>query len=68
MLVMFDWKGYIVAVLRNIISVCCFIGATCAFLSHDLGVGVLFIILYAFAAVDETWYFIPDDGDDDDEG
>lgn len=66
---MFDWKGYVLAFLRNVISVCCFIGAVCAFLSQDIIVGVLFIIMYAFAAVDETWYFIPEDedGDDDDE-
>ena len=64
---MFDWMNYIIAVLRNVVSICAFIGAACAFMSSELIVGVCFIVIYAIASVDESWYVIPDDEEDDDD-
>lgn len=61
---MFNWKGYITEVARNIAATSSFIGAVCAFLEGYLLSGVLFVIIYAFAATDAEWYYIPD-GDDD---
>lgn len=64
---MFDWTNYIIALLRNVVSMCAFIGGTCAFLEHYIVVGIVFIVIYAFAATDESWFFIPPDSEDDDD-
>ena len=61
---MFDWKGYITNVMRNLISVSSFVGATCALLDGYMIPGALFIIIYAITATDEEWYYTQDDDDD----
>lgn len=62
---MFDWKGYIANVARNVVSVSSFIGAVAALLEGYVMAGVLFILVYAIVATDEEWYYVPDDDDDD---
>lgn len=64
---MFDWKGYIANVVRNVVSVSSFIGAVAALLEGCMGAGAAFILIYAIVATDEEWYYIPDDDDDDTE-
>lgn len=64
---MFDWKGYIANVARNVVSVSSFIGAVAALLEGCIVAGVAFILIYAIVATDEEWYYIPDDDDDDTE-
>ena len=66
---MFNWKGYITELARNVAAISAFAGAVCAFLDGYLLSGALFVIVYAFAATDAEWYYIPDgdDGDDDDD-
>ena len=61
---MFDWKGYIANVARNVVSVSSFIGAVAALLEGCMVAGVAFILIYAIVATDEEWYYIPDDDDD----
>lgn len=61
---MFDWKGYIANVARNVASVSSFIGAVCALLDGYMIAGALFIAVYAITATDEEWYYTPDDDDD----
>lgn len=61
---MFDWKGYIANVARNVASVSSFIGAVAALLEGCMVAGVAFILIYAIVATDEEWYYIPDDDDD----
>ncbi len=62
---MFDWKGYVITVLRNVVSVCSFIGGVCAFLSSDVLIGVLFVILYAIVSTDESWFVYEEDDEDE---
>lgn len=64
---MFDWKGYIANVARNVASVSSFIGAVAALLEGCMIAGVAFILIYAIVATDEEWYYTPDDDDDDTE-
>ena len=64
---MFDWKGYISNVARNVASVSSFIAAVAALLEGCMVAGVAFILIYAIVATDEEWYYIPDDDDDDTE-
>nr|DAG80528.1 MAG TPA: hypothetical protein [Caudoviricetes sp.] len=64
---MFNWKGYVTEVARNVATVSSFIGAVCAFLEGAVLSGVLFVIIYALAATDAEWYYIPDGWDDDDD-
>lgn len=64
---MFDWKGYIANVARNVVSVSSFIGAVAALLDGYVIAGALFIAIYAITATDEEWYYTPDDDDDDTE-
>ena len=61
---MFDWKGYLTNVLRNIVSIASFIAAICATLDGYMVHCLLFILVYAIAATDEEWYYIPDDDSD----
>ncbi len=63
---MFDWKGYIANVARNVVVASSFIGAVAALLEGCMVAGVAFILIYAIVATDEEWYYIPDDDDDDD--
>lgn len=63
---MFDWKGYIANVARNIVVASSFIGAVAALLDGYVMTGALFIIIYAITITDEEWYYIPDDNDDRD--
>lgn len=60
---MFDWKGYIANVARNIVVASSFIGAVAALLEGYIMTGVLFILIYAITITDEEWYYIPDDDD-----
>lgn len=64
---MFNWRGYITEVARNVAAVSSFIGAVCAFLEGSILSGLLFVIIYAFAATDAEWYYIPDGWDDDED-
>lgn len=65
---MFDWKGYIANVARNVVSVSSFIGAVAALLDGCMVAGVAFILIYAIVATDEDWYCtLDDDNDSDDE-
>lgn len=64
---MFDWKGYIANVARNVVSASSFIGAVAALLEGCMVAGVAFILIYAIVATDEEWYYTPDDDDDDTE-
>ena len=63
---MFDWKGYIANVMRNVASVASFIGAVAALLEGCMVAGVAFIIIYAIVATDEDFYYILDDDNDSD--
>lgn len=63
---MFDWKGYIANVARNIVVASSFIGAVAALLDGYVMTGVLFILIYAITITDEGWYYITDDDDDGD--
>lgn len=63
---MFDWKGYIANVARNVVVASSFIGAVAALLEGYVMAGVLFIIVYSITITDEEWYYIPDDDDWDD--
>lgn len=66
---MFDWKGYIANVARNVASVSSFIGAVAALLEGCMVAGVAFILIYAIVATDEEWYYtLDDDGDNSDTG
>lgn len=64
---MFDWKGYIANVARNVVSVSSFIGAVAALLDGCMVAGVAFILIYAIVATDEDWYCTLDDNDDSDD-
>lgn len=64
---MFDWKGYIANVVRNIVSVSSFIGAVAALLDGCMVAGVAFILIYAIIATDEDWYYTLDDDNDSDD-
>ena len=64
---MFDWKGYIANVMRNIASVSSFIGAVAALLEGCVIAGVAFILIYAIVATDEDWYYTLDDDNDSDD-
>lgn len=64
---MFDWKGYIANVARNVVSVSSFIGAVAALLDGCMVAGVAFILIYAIVATDEDWYCTLDDDDDSDD-
>ena len=64
---MFDWKGYIANVARNVVSVSSFIGAVAALLDGCMVAGVAFILIYAIVATDEDWYCTLDDGNDNDD-
>ena len=63
---MFDWKGYIANVMRNVVSVSSFIGAVAALLEGCVIAGVAFMLIYAIVATDEDWYYILDDDNDSD--
>jgi arginine exporter protein ArgO len=63
---MFDWKGYIANVARNVVSVSSFIGAVAALLDGCVIAGVAFILIYAIVATDEDWYCALDDDNDSD--
>ena len=63
---MFDWKGYIANVARNVVVASSFIGAVAALLEGYVMAGVLFILVYAITITDEEWYYTPDDDDDGD--
>lgn len=62
---MFDWAGYITAVLRNVVSICAFIGGVCAFSGSDVLIGALFVILCAIVSTDESWFVYEEDGGDE---
>lgn len=64
---MFDWKGYIANVARNVVSVSSFIGAVAALLDGCTVAGVAFILIYAIVATDEDWYCTLDDDNDSDD-
>lgn len=64
---MFDWKGYIANVARNVVSVSSFIGAVAALLDGCMVAGVAFILIYAIVATDEDWYYTLDDDNDSDD-
>ena len=64
---MFDWKGYIANVMRNVVSVSSFIGAVAALLDGCVIAGAAFIIIYAIVATDEDFYYILDDDNDSDD-
>lgn len=64
---MFDWKGYIANVARNVVSVSSFIGAVAALLDGCIVAGVAFILIYAIVATDEDWYCTLDDDNDSDD-
>ena len=64
---MFDWKGYIANVMRNVASVSSFIGAVAALLEGCVIAGVAFILIYAIVATDEDWYYTLDDDNDSDD-
>lgn len=64
---MFDWKGYIANVARNVVSVSSFIGAVAALLDGCMVAGVVFILIYAIVATDEDWYCTLDDDNDSDD-
>ena len=64
---MFDWKGYIANVMRNVVSVSSFIGAVAALLEGYVMAGVLFILVYAITITDEEWYYTLDDDNDSDD-
>lgn len=61
---MFDWKGYIANVMRNVASVSSFIGAVAALLEGCVIAGVAFMLIYAIVATDEDWYYTLDDDND----
>lgn len=61
---MFDWKGYIANVARNVVVASSFIGAVAALLEGCMVAGVAFILIYAVTITDEEWYYTPDDDDD----
>lgn len=63
---MFDWKGYVANVMRNVASVSSFIGAVAAFLEGCVIAGLAFILIYAIVATDEDFYYILEDGNDSD--
>ena len=64
---MFDWKGYITNVMRNVASVSSFIGAVAALLEGCVIAGVAFMLIYAIVATDEDWYYTLDDDNDSDD-
>ena len=64
---MFDWKGYIANVMRNVASVSSFIGAVAALLDGCVIAGTAFILIYAIVATDEDFYYILDDDNDSDD-
>ena len=64
---MFDWKGYIVNVMRNVASVSSFIGAVAALLEGCVIAGAAFMLIYAIVATDEDWYYTLDDDNDSDD-
>lgn len=61
----FDWVGYVVAILRNVVSICAFIGGICAWMYGDVAIGIAFIFLYAIVATDEQWFMEPEDEEED---
>ena len=63
---MFDWKGYIANVARNVVVASSFIGAVAALLEGYVMAGILFILVYAITITDEEWYYTPDDDNDSD--
>ena len=64
---MFDWKGYIANVARNVVVSSSFIGAVAALMEGYVMAGVLFILVYAITITDEEWYYTPDDDNDSDD-
>ena len=64
---MFDWKGYIANIARNVVVSSSFIGAVAALLEGYVMAGVLFILVYAITITDEEWYYTPDDDNDSDD-
>lgn len=63
---MFDWKGYIANVARNVVVSSSFIGAVAALLEGCVIAGLAFILIYAIVATDEDFYYILEDGNDSD--
>ena len=63
---MFDWKGYIANVARNVVVASSFIGAVAALLEGCVIAGVAFMLIYAIVATDEDFYYILDDDNDSD--
>ena len=63
---MFDWKGYIANVARNVVVASSFIGAVAALLEGYVMAGVAFMLIYAIVATDEDFYYILDDDNDSD--
>ena len=64
---MFDWKGYIANVARNVVVASSFIGAVAALLDGCMVAGVAFILIYAIVATDEDWYYTLDDDNNSDD-
>ena len=64
---MFDWKGYIANVMRNIASVSSFIGAVAALREGCVIAGVAFMLIYAIVSTDEDFYYILNDDNDSDD-
>ena len=64
---MFDWKGYIANVMRNVASVSSFIGAVAALLDGYVIAGAAFMLIYAIVSTDEDWYYTLDDDNDSDD-
>ena len=64
---MFDWKGYIANVARNVVVASSFIGAVAALLEGCVIAGVAFMLIYAIVATDEDWYYTLDDDNDSDD-
>ena len=64
---MFDWKGYVANVMRNVVVASSFIGAVAALMEGYVMAGVLFIIVYAITITDEEWYYTPDDDNNSDD-
>lgn len=64
---MFDWKGYIANIARNVVVASSFIGAVAALLEGYVMTGVLFILVYSITITDEDFYYILDDDNNSDD-
>ena len=64
---MFDWKGSLANVMRNVESVSSCIGAVAALLDGYVIAGVAFMLIYASVATDQDFYYILDDDNDSDD-